>query len=53
MIAGKINIGNNNLIAHNSFVNMDIPDNSLVIGNPAKIIKKENPTEGYINNILR
>lgn len=53
VIAGKISIGNNVLIAPNSFVNMDIPDNSLVIGNPAKIIMKENPTEGYINNILR
>ncbi|WP_178985254.1 serine O-acetyltransferase [Winogradskyella helgolandensis] len=53
VITGRINIGNNVLIAPNSFVNMDIPNNSLVIGNPAKVIKKENPTEGYINNILR
>ncbi len=53
VIAGKINIGNNVLIAPNSFVNIDVPSNSLVIGNPAKIIKKENATEGYINNILR
>lgn len=52
VIAGKINIGNNVLIAPNSFVNIDIPNNSLVIGNPAKVIRKENPTEGYINNIL-
>ncbi|TPV33368.1 serine acetyltransferase [Paucihalobacter ruber] len=52
VIVGKINIGNNVLIAPNSFVNMDIPNNSLVMGNPAKIIFKENPTEGYINNIL-
>lgn len=52
VIAGKITIGDNVLIAPNSFVNFDVPSNSLVIGNPAKIIKKENPTEGYINNIL-
>lgn len=52
VIAGKINIGNNVLIAPNSFVNTDIPNNSLVIGNPAKIIKKDNPTNGYINNII-
>ena len=25
----------------------------VIAGNPAKIIKKENPTEGYINNTLR
>lgn len=52
VIVGNIRIGNNVLIAPNSFVNMDIPGKSLVIGNPAKIIQKENPTEGYINNIL-
>ena len=52
VIVGNINIGSNVLIAPNSFVNMDIPDNSTVIGNPAKSIKKENATEGYINNIL-
>lgn len=53
VIVGKINIGNNVLIAPNSFVNTNIPSNSIAIGNPAKIIKKENATEGYINNILK
>ncbi len=48
VIVGNIKIGSNVLIAPNSFVNMNVPDNSLVIGNPAKIIYKENPTEGYI-----
>lgn len=53
VIVGNIKIGNNVLIAPNTFVNIDIPDNSLVIGNPAKVIYKENPTEGYINHILK
>lgn len=52
VIVGNIKIGNNVLIAPNSFVNINIPDNSLVIGNPAKVIEKENPTAGYIDNIL-
>ncbi|MEC7770170.1 MAG: serine acetyltransferase [Bacteroidota bacterium] len=52
VIVGNITIGNNVLIAPNSFVNIDVPDNSLVIGNPAKVIQKDNPTEGYINHIL-
>jgi serine O-acetyltransferase len=52
VIVGKVNIGSNVLIAPNSFVNFHIPEHSLVIGNPARIIKKKNPTEGYINNIL-
>ena len=52
VIVGNINIGSNVLIAPNSFVNFDVPDDSLVIGNPAKIIEKHNATEGYIENIL-
>jgi serine O-acetyltransferase len=52
VIVGKITIGSNVLIAPNAYVNFDVPDNAIVIGNPAKIIEKENPTEGYINNIL-
>ncbi len=48
MIVGKIKIGNNVLIAANSYVNFDVPDNSIVIGNPGKIIHRENATEGYI-----
>lgn len=53
VIVGNIHIGNNVLIAPNTFVNKSIPNNSLVIGSPAKIIKKDNPIEGYINNILK
>ena len=52
VIVGNINIGSNVLIAPNSYVNIDVPDNSLVIGNPAKIVKKENPTRDYINFVL-
>ncbi len=48
VVVGKITIGSNVLIAPNSFVNVDVPDNSLVMGNPAKIVSKENATEGYI-----
>jgi len=52
VIVGNITIGSNVLIAPNTFINMDVPNNSLVIGNPAKIIKQDNPTYGYINNIM-
>ncbi len=52
VIVGNIKIGSNVLIAPNSFVNVDVPDFSLVLGNPCKIVSKENPTDGYINNIL-
>lgn len=50
VIVGGIKIGNNVLIAPNSYVTTDIEDDSIVIGNPAKSMKKETATEGYINN---
>jgi serine O-acetyltransferase len=49
IIVGKITIGTNVLIAPNAFVNFNVPDNSIVIGNPAKIVSNELATEGYIN----
>ncbi len=51
VVVGNINIGNNVLIAANAYVNQDVPDNSIVIGNPASIISnKLNATESYVNN---
>lgn len=50
VIVGKVTIGDNVLISPNCFVNTDIPSNSLVIGNPARIIAREDPTNGYITN---
>lgn len=35
---GVVNIGNNVFIGANSVVSRDIPDNSVAIGNPAKVI---------------
>ena len=52
VIVGKVKIGNNVLIAPNAYVNIDVPDNSVVVGNPAVIHYKENATEGYISNII-
>ncbi|MFT3909013.1 MAG: serine acetyltransferase [Ferruginibacter sp.] len=50
VIVGKITIGNNVLIAPNTYVNVDVPSDSLVIGNPAKIIAKHDATDDYITN---
>jgi len=49
VIVGGIRIGNDVLIAPNAYVNFDVPDHSVVIGNPAVIHPKEHATEGYIN----
>ena len=47
-IVGKIQIGDDVLIAPNSFVNCDIPSHSVVFGNPCVIKHKEHATEAYI-----
>lgn len=47
-IIGGIEVGNDVLIAPNTLVNQDIPDHSVVIGNPCRIIHKENATQSYI-----
>lgn len=51
-IVGKITIGDDVLIAPNTFVNRDIPSHSIVFGNPCIIKYKEKAVEGYINNIV-
>lgn len=47
-ITGNIRIGNDVLIAPNTFVNFDVPDHSVVIGNPAVIHHRDNATEGHL-----
>lgn len=51
-IVGKITIGDDVLIAPNSFVNVDVPSHSVVFGNPCIIKHREWATEGYVNNIV-
>lgn len=50
IIVGRVSIGNNVLIAPNSYVNFNVPDNSIVYGNPAIIKENLNATVSYINN---
>ncbi len=52
VIVGNIAIGNDVLIAPLAYVNFDVPDHSIVIGNPGKIIPRQNATEGYIVNTI-
>lgn len=52
-LVGKITIGNNVLIAPGAFVNFDVPDNSMVIGNPGVIKRREEATKGYITWIVK
>lgn len=50
-VVGNITIGNDVLIAPNTFVNFDVPSHSIVIGNPAIVIFRENATEGHIGSL--
>lgn len=47
-VLGGVKIGDDVMIAPNTFVNCDIPSHSIVIGNPCKIIPRENATKEYI-----
>lgn len=46
-IVGNITVGNNVLIAPGAFVNFDVPNNSIVVGNPGAIKPCENAIEDY------
>ena len=50
-IVGKINIGDDVLIAPNAYVNCDVPSHSIVIGNPCHIIPREYATRGYFRYV--
>ena len=48
-IVGAICVGDDVLVAPNTYVNCDIPSHSIVIGSPCKVIERNGATEGYIN----
>lgn len=49
IIVGKVHIGDHVLLAPGAFVNFDVPNNSIVLGNPGKIIQRvESPTDKHI-----
>ncbi|SHH83513.1 serine O-acetyltransferase [Fibrobacter sp. UWCM] len=50
-VVGGITIGDDVLIAPNTFVNFDVPSHSIVIGNPATIHHRDNATEGHIGKV--
>lgn len=49
-IVGNVTIGDDVLIAPNSYVNIDVPSHSIVIGNPCVIHHKDEATKDYINS---
>ncbi|MCK4852086.1 MAG: serine acetyltransferase [Candidatus Omnitrophica bacterium] len=51
VIVGGIRIGNGALIGPGAYVNFDVPDNAVVIGNPGNIISFKG-TEGYVRRTV-
>lgn len=51
-IVGKVTIGDDVLIAPNSYVNCNIPSHSVVYGNPCIIKHRDNATENYVCNLV-
>lgn len=49
-IVGGIKVGDDVVIAPNSFVNFDVPSHSVVFGNPGIVKHKDNASDGYIYN---
>ncbi len=52
VVVGNVTIGTDVLIAPLAYVNFDVPDHSIVVGNPARIIPRENATEDYIEKTV-
>ena len=50
-IVGNVTIGDDVIIAPNTFVNFDVPPHSIVIGNPATIHHRDNATEGHLGRL--
>ena len=48
ILVGKINVGNDALIAPGAYVNFDVPAHGLVLGNPGRVVAMTG-SEGYVN----
>ena len=44
-VVGPVHIGNNVIVGAGAVVVKDIPDNSVAVGNPARVIKSLPPLE--------
>ena len=51
VIVGKITIGSDALIAPGAFVNVDVPEKAVFLGNPGKVVAQTG-SAGYVNQIL-
>lgn len=48
-LVGRISVENDVLIAPGAYVNCDVTSHSIVLGNPCRVIPRDNATGGYVN----
>ena len=51
VIVGKVTIGSDALIAPGAFVNVDVPERAVFLGNPGKVVAQTGSV-GYVNRVL-
>jgi serine O-acetyltransferase len=51
IIVGKVTIGHDALVAPGAYVNFDVPEMSVILGNPGKVVS-DSGSVGYVNNML-
>ncbi len=51
VLVGRIRVGSDALIAPGAYVNFDVPEHVVVLGNPGKIVA-ETGSAGYVNRVL-
>jgi serine O-acetyltransferase len=51
IIVGRVTIGDDALIGPGAYVNFDVPEKSIVLGNPGKIVSTSG-SAGYVNNVF-
>jgi serine O-acetyltransferase len=52
IVVGKISVGNDALIGPGAYVNFDVPPNSVVLGNPGKVVSQAG-SAGYVNHLYQ
>lgn len=52
VIIGAITVGDNAVIGAGSVVIKDVPEGSVVVGNPARVIRQVNTPSSFLNNPL-
>lgn len=51
VIVGRVTIGDDVLIGPGAYVNFDVPEKSIVIGNPGQVVSQAG-SMGYINHVM-